>query len=219
MSLREINKEKRRAAILQAAKDLFREHGGQQASAERIAKRAGVSTATLYNLVGKREELLSDLFNEIATEFKERMDAVHEPDPILRTEAAIRLSIEIRLRDPEVSRVIFGELSQQGADRIRDRMNPQPIELQFTAMRSARTHGQLVADADPLTLARQIWNSHNGAFQGWMDGMVDEATVIRQSLHGFWTVIAAYGSEAEQDRAREKLRGLAEPGQMPDAAD
>lgn len=211
MSLREINKEKRRNAILSAAKDLFREHGGMLASADRIAKRAGVSTATLYNLVGKREELLGALFNEIGMEFKERMDAIHEPDPILRTAAAIELSIQIRVRDPDVSRVIFGELGQQGADRIRERMNPQPIELQYTAMRSAKSHGQLIPQADPLTVARQIWNCHNGAFQGWMGGLTESSTVLRQSLHGFWTIIAAYGSETERARAFDRLKDLTEP--------
>ena len=219
MSLREINKEKRRTAILTAAKDLFREHGGMLASAERIAKRAGVSTATLYNLVGKREELLGALFNEIGMEFKERMDAIHEPDPILRTAAAIELSIQIRVRDPEVSRVIFGELSQQGADRIRERMNPQPIELQYIAMRSAKAHGQLIPDADPLTLSRQIWNSHNGAFQNWMGGLTDSNTVLRQSLHGFWTVIAAYGNDEERARAYRQLENLTEPANNTDQAE
>ena len=57
LSRREQSKAGRRTAILDAARTLIRSHG-THVSAERIAQRAGVSTATVYNLIGPREQLL-----------------------------------------------------------------------------------------------------------------------------------------------------------------
>ena len=61
----EAGKASRRQSIIDATKDLLRE--GQVVSSSNIAKRAGVSVATVYNLVGK-EKLIALILNELLTE-------------------------------------------------------------------------------------------------------------------------------------------------------
>ena len=57
--LREKNKAKRRAAILDAAVELLNVHPWHEVPNEQIAARAEVAPATVYNLVGTRERLLT----------------------------------------------------------------------------------------------------------------------------------------------------------------
>ena len=62
-TLRERNKQKRRNAILDAAFSLLGENDARLLTVERIADRAEVSPATVYNLVGSRESLFVQLFD------------------------------------------------------------------------------------------------------------------------------------------------------------
>lgn len=63
--LRERNKSKRRAAILDAAVTLMRDRDFSEVTVEQVAELAEVSTHTVYNLVGPRDELAYALMGRI----------------------------------------------------------------------------------------------------------------------------------------------------------
>ncbi len=207
-SLREVNKGRRRAAILDAARTLFREMDSQDVSADRIARKANVATTTVYNLIGKREQLIGALLEERLNEYLAEMQKLDQPDPVLRTEASIRLQVKIRTKDPAVSRAIFREQANQSAGTIIEKTNGTPFRMQTAVMKSAMRNGQLKPDCNPEALAQQILDCHNGAFFSWLVGSVSERAFLRRSLMGFWTVIAAFGGPKELRRAEEKLRAL-----------
>lgn len=58
LGLRERQKQQRRAAILKSAKRLFDRHGLEETSMAAVAADAGVSTPTVFNYFGSRDELL-----------------------------------------------------------------------------------------------------------------------------------------------------------------
>lgn len=60
-------KEKKRAALLQAALELFSEQGFNGSSTALIAKRAGVASGTLFFHFKSKEELIHALFREVRT--------------------------------------------------------------------------------------------------------------------------------------------------------
>lgn len=82
-SLRNLNKKKRRAAILKAARHLFSRNGFDSANMDSIADMAEVARATLYNyfpskeslLIGIAEEELEKIRQIIMTELAEIDDA------------------------------------------------------------------------------------------------------------------------------------------------
>ena len=67
--------EKKRAALLQAALELFAEKGFNGCSTALIAKQAGVASGTLFFHFNSKEELIHALFREVRTKVSRR---VHE---------------------------------------------------------------------------------------------------------------------------------------------
>ena len=121
--------EKKRKSIIEAAIEEFREQGFLGAKTTRIAKRAGVSSRTLYNHFESKEELF-EAISEIMVERNTAMKQVaYAPDQPLDkqlvnaleryvatiTEAEVmglnRMVISELLRDLERSRAFFAEMA------------------------------------------------------------------------------------------------------------
>ncbi|NER19527.1 MAG: TetR/AcrR family transcriptional regulator [Symploca sp. SIO1C2] len=120
--------EKKRKNIIEAAIEEFREQGFLGANTTRIAKRAGVSSRTLYNHFESKEELFKAI-SQIMIERNTAMKPVaYNPDQPLNqqlvdaleryvaviTEAEVmglnRMVISELLRDLERSRAFFAEM-------------------------------------------------------------------------------------------------------------
>jgi AcrR family transcriptional regulator len=107
------NAEKLRAA----AAELFQERG-LQVPLKEIARRAGVSHGTLYNLFGSREALIDEVVTDLATD---RLDEVahralaHE-DAWEGFTYYVEALCELQITDPAVADVISGRYP--GAERL-----------------------------------------------------------------------------------------------------
>lgn len=151
----------KRACIVQAAADLFIEHGYDGTSTEMIAEKAGVSRQTIYNQFENKEALFVaialDVVNETIAplaEAVENADDVRETLLALahrllgrilcpKTSALYRLAVTEALRFPELGRSIFeagpvnaenavsAYLSRQSQLQID---NPQLAARQFLAL-------------------------------------------------------------------------------------
>ncbi|MGA4844968.1 TetR/AcrR family transcriptional regulator [Streptomyces sp. G5(2025)] len=71
--LREHHKAQRRARILDATRELLRESPESVISTERIAERAAVAPATVYNLIGPREKVWEALAAGFMDELERRL--------------------------------------------------------------------------------------------------------------------------------------------------
>ena len=85
-----------RDAILEAALDVFREHGYERTPVRMIAERAGVPISTLYAHIKGKEELFLELAGPVME--RARMDI-----PILASDAPVR--DKLRARSPRRERV------------------------------------------------------------------------------------------------------------------
>ncbi|MCF8475244.1 MAG: TetR/AcrR family transcriptional regulator [Emcibacter sp.] len=86
ISLRDRQKNRRRAIILAAAKDLFSKQGYSSTNMEDIAEQAEVGVATVYNYFGSKGRLLADIFRpdfEILFEQGARLIRNPPEDPIV----------------------------------------------------------------------------------------------------------------------------------------
>ena len=201
-SRREIGKTSRRKAIVDAARSLLGE-AGSDASAERIAQRAGVSTPTLYNLVGPREQLLAALMNDLFERLAALMEASDAADPIAFGETVVRTSVQLFCEDAILWRRVVHEMSSAYATTVNAHVRTQPIALQKRAMREAKAAGMLRRTADTDMTAHQIFASYNGALFMWAGGFLTDGEFLELALHGYWVTIAAFGSRAGRTRALE----------------
>jgi AcrR family transcriptional regulator len=99
--------------ILEAAAQIFRAHGANGATTNRIAKRAGVSIGSLYQYFPNKEALLVALMERHIGRSIEQLGEVLRTSqgaaPKERVRAAVRCVLDIHMDDPDLHRVIFEE--------------------------------------------------------------------------------------------------------------
>lgn len=207
VSRREQSKATRRDAIFDAARSLIRDLG-PQVSVEKIAQCAGVSTATVYNLIGPREQLLGLLLSDLFEDLKARVTGVHQADPFRVGEAVVVVSAEMFISDSRLWRNILPELRGAFGVRVQPYISFQPINLQRRAMAEAKRLRMLGRSADAEMTALQIYAAYNGALWLWAGGHLSDAAFLSQAKAGYWAVLAALGTGDHRRRALSELQRL-----------
>ena len=207
VSQRERSKAARRGAILDAARSLIREHG-PQVSAEKIAQRAGVSTATVYNLIGPREQLLGLLLSDLFEDLRATIAAMNLADPFLIGDAVVVVSARMFVADASLWLNVLPEIRGAFGVRVQPFVSFQPINLQRQAMQTAKDIGMLIRSADAEMTATQIYAAYNGALFLWAGGYLSDEGFLNQAKAGYWAILAALGSGDHRRRALRELSDL-----------
>jgi AcrR family transcriptional regulator len=190
--LRERNKAKRRTAILDAAVELLNEQPWHEVTNEQIAARAEVSPATVYNLVGTRERLLTALIGRVLEAVAPEITGAEQPsdgDPLTpmrrlnngTTAAFIASSVAFR-------RIVAALVLSVETD---GHFDLDPAQLHIAAIREAQRAGVIDGRFAPEALGRQIYVSYLGALLSWAAGSLDDDGFTMMARHGLVTVLAA----------------------------
>ena len=207
--LRERNKAKRREAIVDATLALLGRHSIDDVSIERIAAKAEVSPATVYNLVGGRERLLLACVDRVVDDLVTGLvEAGDDADPIDRALLVVDRSTEAFIARRRAYRQILGavgDFSRAGAMTAID-----PAQLQIAAMRDAQQQGIVRRDVPAEAIGRQVYLSYNGAMLAWAGlGLTDDGFRIAVR-HGLMTVLAAFATDRHRKRFVAELTSLGE---------
>lgn len=207
--LREQNKALRREAILDAALVLLREHDTRDLTTEQIASAAGVSHATVFNLVGTREQLLIALLDRVLLDVVASlasMGAKGSNDPIRAAHLIVERSVAAFSAEPVAFRRVVRVVAV--ADPLFGSAAFDPAKLQVAAMREAQAQGIIDPAFDPEGLGRQIFVSYFGALLQWASGRLDERGLLVAVQHGLVSVLAATATDAHRPVFVEELRAL-----------
>lgn len=203
--LRDLNKAKRRDAILDAAVILLGTRDSSDITTEEIAALAGVSAATVYNLVGTRNELMYQLVGRILTDLAESLQALDPGDPIAAAQLVVDHTVRAFVSNPNAYRQVVAVTQRAAA------AHPTPIEpssFQVVAMRQAQTMGIIRNDIDASGLARQIFLSYTGAAMLWSSGRLDDAGLLTAARHGLFTALAAAATDDYREQFLDRMRPL-----------
>jgi AcrR family transcriptional regulator len=193
-SQREISKARRRTSILDAAVSLLSKASLDEVSIEAVASAAGVSPATVYNLMGTRDELLLGCVNRVINALVDdlvKMDI--NAKPIEAAVAIVERSCVAFILDGHAFRQIISavnKIAQSGSSIAID-----PAQLQITAIRAAQEANLVRRDVDAEAIGRQIYLSYNGAMFAWAAGQLSDDGFRANALHGLWTALAAFATE------------------------
>ena len=103
-SVRESAKNERRQRILDAARDVLRESGHLELSIRTLAVRANVTTPTIYNLIGSKQDILLALSQQTI----EKLELAHHvsivTDPIQKAEEVVNGVVAIYRADEDYTR-------------------------------------------------------------------------------------------------------------------
>jgi AcrR family transcriptional regulator len=202
---RDINKAKRRDAILDAAVSLLNDRPSEAVSTEEIAALAGVSPATVYNLIGTRDDLVYALVSRVLSELGDSLDALNPSDPIAAAQLIIDHTVAVFVADSAAFRQVVA-IGQRGLAQRAESLDPSVFQV--TAMRQAQAMGILRDDIDAAGLARQIFLSYTGAITRWSAGRLDDDGFLTAARSGLFTALAAAANDHHRPQFLARLRAL-----------
>ncbi|MEU9003533.1 TetR/AcrR family transcriptional regulator [Streptomyces sp. NPDC048551] len=199
--LREQHKARRRARILEATRELLREGPEAAISTERIAARAQVAPATVYNLIGPREKIWEALAAAFADELDRRL-AAPEPEPgDGGPRRVVVATVRLFVADPVVSRRMVRGWEDSGLVLHRG-----PLPRLRRAMAEERTRGLLRPDIDTDALADVVATSCVGALHQWVAHLIDDDRFLARALFALDVALAAAAADPHRDRLLAPLR-------------
>lgn len=163
---REAAKDERRQRIIRAARELIRETHTTGLSMRELAKRAGVSLATPYNLFGSKGAVVLAVLQDVR-EYHQRFSARPSFDAIARIFEAIELAVEFYLADPDFYKVLWREVF--AAANVRAAIyNPKRDEFWLTLIEDAVKSGAVRPTIDPWLLLHQLDHQFRSVMLDWV---------------------------------------------------
>ncbi len=151
--------EKNRAAILQAALDVFSQAGFRGATLDQIARAAGLSKPNLLYYFPSKEAIHAALLEELLDNWLEPLRALDaQGDPIEEIIAYVARKLEMARSLPRESRLFANEIVQ-GAPRILDEIKGPLKALvdEKAAVIQGWSDVGKIARLDPYHLIFSIW--------------------------------------------------------------
>lgn len=205
MGIRERSKQKRRNRILIAARGMIVDEGVAGLSMRALADSAEVSVATLYNLLGSKEEILYALLDQSYETLNMTAAAVTDLDAIARAEAIVDASVDQFLSDAD-----FYKRLMRGIQGIEtgERASSSVLKiwaLAEKAVADGMADGLLRNSVPARLIAQMILSSYSGALRHWVIGRVDNDTFKAQARMGLALSLLSVAT----DDTRPRLEGRA----------
>jgi AcrR family transcriptional regulator len=195
MSGREQAKARRRAQILNAAARMVEADGLDGLTMRRLSEAAGVSYATVYNLVGSKEDVLVAMLRAGLEDLGANLAAVDSADALDRARAVVAGVVEHFVARPALYRALVQAVHDPATGARGVSIRRRTIALYESSIRDAIEQGSLRGDLEAHVLGVHVTLAVNGVIRRWAAGEID-----------------ARGFRAEADYAlRVALLGVASP--------
>ncbi len=159
---------RRRQRIIDATRSQLRERDLEKVAVADVAEQAGVSVATVYNLVGTRERLLVSVVDDYMDGLRRALAAIPpddmppDDDPGANALTLIDTAVRLTLEDPLPLRSIVRELGPlQFAEHRRGSMDDLLVE-------------RLSGHPDASATARFVAYGFRGLLTSWANGLIDD---------------------------------------------
>jgi AcrR family transcriptional regulator len=188
--LRERHKQQRRERILESIRELLRESPEEAPTVERIAELADLSPATVFNLVGPREQLWAALSDTLLRELDACLAFATDEDPREQARRIVGETAEMFIADAAVSRYLVNSGGRSGA-----LLQENPVPQLRAALRRGQASGMLRPDLHVEALVGHIATAAGGALRQCAAGQISDAAFRTRVRFAVDVVFAAGASE------------------------
>lgn len=196
----------RRTKILDAAKLIIAREGVAALNMRDLADQAGVTTPTIYNLVGNRDEIISEIVRDALNRLDARLSERASVRGLDRSVAIVMESIDIFCSDPETFRSLLRASEHLTAAGIEDTLQlERTVELQADAYRSAVAQQDLSGSFDPSLFGRSVVFGYRSAFREWASGRLTRRGFEAQALVALHVHLLADARPRTRRRLKENL--------------
>lgn len=214
MGRREANVAARRQRILESARALLQESGPEGLSMRKLARQAGLSVTTLYNLLGSREKILQALIKDSQQHLEApAADADADADPLRRASRAMDGILRYIVDNGDLLRpLIVADFRTGSWTKLGQQDEGEHFRSSKDAIRAAITEaladGQLRSVVGLRFLEVQLHVGWELALDQWAFGVVDDEVFRLKSLCGFYVALLAFAEPHVRPGIEEKLRRL-----------
>lgn len=207
---RQANKALRRQRILGVARELIASKGFDAFTISELADQSGVSTPTVHNLFGRKNDIVLELFRDLVTRIDQVLAEPDLADPITSTEAFIDNLLELYTGDEAFYRAAFlgGERLGLFEHEMSDGIFRKSLGVAQRLCQRAQEQGYLEGRIDAGHMAEQLFNTQRMARQDWVSGYIGLQRYRRQVLIGMLITYAADATPAFHQRLCARIDEL-----------
>ncbi len=195
VGLRERHKRQRRERILEAIRQLLRECPGELPTVERIAALADISPATVFNLVGPRDEQWAALGDALLRELDASLAVAGDEGPREQAHRIVAETAGLFIADEAVSKQLINSWGRSG-----ELLKESPIPQLRAAFRRGQAAGLLRPDLHIEALVGHVATACGGALRQWAGGQISDAAFRTRAR---FAVDVAFAAGASKDSAVE----------------
>ena len=187
----ERRQEQTRRDVVTAAGALIAEGGVEALTMRKLAERAGVSVATLYNQFGDRDGVLVAFVSSGLDRLEVELDAQPSAGPIETTRQLMNALDEEFAAEPSVWRPIFAALKSGAGVHGMGPVGDRVVAYIEADIAKAASDGLFVVDCDAEALARHIFYTRMNRLEKWACGVIDWEQYRTSSVLGLELILAA----------------------------
>ncbi len=191
----ERRQERTRRDVIDAAGVLIAESGLDGLTMRKLAERAGVAVATLYNQFGDRDGVVVAFVSSGLDQLEIELDAQPDAGPIDTTRALFEALDENFAAEPEVWRPIFASLKFGSEDHGMGEVGDRVVAYIESDFAKAASDGRFDVDVDVERLARHVFNTRMNRLEKWANAAIDWDSYRSSSTLGLELILAAVLSE------------------------
>lgn len=180
-----------RAEILQAAGELIAAHGVEGLTMRKLADRAGVAVATLYNQFADRSGVIAAFVSNGLDELEIELDEQPADAPIDATRTLFAGLDTTLSGDESVWRPVLATLQSTPTSDRMGQVGERIIATIEADLSKARAEGMFIGDIDTDRVARHIFIQKMRGLERWAHGAIDWPTYQASTWLGTELIFAA----------------------------
>lgn len=207
-SVRESAKNERRQRILDSARAILKKAGHQGFSIRTLADRADVTTPTIYNLIGSKQDILIALSDETLRELESAHHVSRTGDPIEKAQAVINGTVAIYQCDEDYTRQLLLGLEAESLDEFDKTLRRRGRQVAIDDCKNALALGYLRGQVDSELLGNRFASGFQQAQRAWLRGEFDLECMRKDALISCFLILAADAKPTFHKRLIEAIHQL-----------
>lgn len=205
---RNANMALRRKRILDTARDIIADAGFEALSIRELARRAGLTVPTIYNLIGNKSAVVAQLFDATISPFEHLQYINNDDDPAGGPERFYGALIASLGENENYHRAEFlaREHLRKAGDAMAISIHARVVHIAIEACEQAHDAGLLRGSLTSRQLGEQIDHLVRLAFQDWASGSINLERLHRRLLVGTYLCLAADATDAYHPLFVEKIQ-------------
>jgi AcrR family transcriptional regulator len=204
----ERRQERTRAEVLVAAGEIIAAEGLEGLTMRKLAARAGVAVATLYNQFGDRSGVLVAFVSNGLDQLEVDFDDQSTRRPIDTTRALFQALDDTVAKAIDVWRPIFASLQSGPGVHGMGSVGERVVQIIEHDLADAAAEAMFIGECDIERLARHIFTARMNRLEKWATGVIDWNWYRESSEMGLELTLAAVIASPDARVAALRLSGI-----------